>query len=187
MGVPSLNDLAVDGTLNTNKQTNKQKQNENLKEEIVDLQGRSMRDNLLFFGFEECRTSEDRANEQCINKILQFCEAQLGIQNAKEKVKIDRAHRIGRFTNDSRRPIVVKCNFHQDKLLVKKQAYEKLKETSFRVSDQYPRTVQERRKALIPHLIKAKQDGKRAVFNYDKFFINGQLFKENSSHLTASQ
>ena len=62
--------------------------NENLKEEIVDLQGRSMRDNLLFFGFEECRTSEDPANEQCINKILQFCEAQLGIQNAKETVKI---------------------------------------------------------------------------------------------------
>ena len=56
---------------------------------------------------------------------------------------------------------------------VKKQAQEKLRDTPFRVSDQFPKTNKERRRSLIPHLIKAKQDGKRAVLNYDKLYVNG--------------
>ena len=67
------------------------RRNEELAEDIIGLQGRSMRDNLFFFGFEECRNS----------------------------VKLEHAHRIGKITVAKNRPIVVKFNSYQDKLPVK--------------------------------------------------------------------
>ena len=70
------------------------RRNEELAEEIIDLQGRSMRDNLIFFGFEECRTFDERMNENCIDKILSFCEKELNLENVRNSVKLERAHRI---------------------------------------------------------------------------------------------
>ena len=157
-----------------------QKKNESLSEEILELQTRSMKDNLLFFGIDECGTFEDRMQERCAEKIHDFCEKELGIPTAKGQIKIDRAHRIGKFMHGKKRPVVVKFNYFQDKMSVKKQAQEKLRDTPFRVSEQFPKTIQERRRSLIPHLIKAKQDGQRAVLNYDKLYVNGQLFNPGS-------
>ena len=153
------------------------RRNEELAEEIIDLQGRSMRDNLIFFGFEECRTFDERMNENCIDKILSFCEKELNLENVRNSVKLERAHRIGKFTTAKNRPFVVKFNSYQDKLSVKKRAFDQLKDSQFRVSEQFPKVIQERRKTLIPHLIKAKQEGKKAVLSYDKLYIDNQLFK----------
>ena len=99
----------------------------------------------------------------------------IAIDGAGDRIKIDRAHRIGKYDTGKKRPIVVKFNFHQDKIEIKNKAREKLTNTQFRVSEQYPREIQERRKKLIPELIKAKQEGKHAVLAYDKLYINGRL------------
>ena len=136
-----------------------------------------MRDNLIFFSFEECRTFDERMNENCIDKILSFCEKELNLENIHNSVKLERAHRVGKFTAAKNRPIVVKFNSYQDKLSVKKRAFDQLKDSQFRVSEQFPKVIQERRKTLIPHLIKAKQEGKKAVLSYDKLYIDNQLFK----------
>ena len=138
-----------------------------------------MRDNLIFFGFEECRTFDERMNENCIDKILSFCEKGLNLENVRNSVKLEleRAHRIGKFTAAKNRPIVVKFNSYQDKLSVKKRAFDQLKDSQFRVSEQFPKVIQERRKTLIPHLIKAKQEGKKAALSDDKLYIDNQLFK----------
>ena len=152
------------------------RENSALNDMIVDLQARSMRDNLLFFGVEECATAPERRDEDCILKILNFCTEQLGLPDAHENFKIDRAHRLGRFRDGATRPIVAKFCFFQDKLTVRKKAYEQLKNTNFRVSDQYPQAVREKRKVLRPFLEKAKQDGKSAVLSFDKLIINGKPF-----------
>ena len=96
----------------------------------------------------------------------------LAIDGAGDRIKIDRAHRTGKYDTGKKRPIVVKFNFHQDKIEIKNKAREKLTNTQFRVSEQYPREIQERRKKLIPELIK---EGKHAVLAYDKLYINGRL------------
>lgn len=151
--------------------------NTNLSEDIIDLQSRSMRDNLMFFGFPEPQNPDDRKKEDCSAKICNFCVEQLHIPDAATTIKLDRAHRVGRYVQGKTRPIVAKFNFHQDKLNVKRKAFEHLdRQSNFRVADQFPKQIQERRKRLIPAMIHAKQRGKNAVLSYDKLFINGQQF-----------
>ena len=93
--------------------------NEELAEAIKDLQGRSMRDNLIFFGLEECRTFDECMNENCIEIILNFCEKELKLENVRHSVKLEGAHRVGKSTAAKNRPIVVKFTSNQDKLSVK--------------------------------------------------------------------
>ena len=160
------------------------RENASLTSEITDLQARSMRDNLLFFGLDEAGTPDERRAENCAEKILSFCSDMLNIPDAQSTIKVERAHRIGTYQNGKRRPIVVKFNHYPDKLTVKQRAREVFPnpgpnnptESRYRVGDQFPKAIQERRKQLIPILVKAKNDKKRAFLSYDKLCIEGTMY-----------
>ena len=172
--------LASKNSMSTNQAT-LQSENARLSEAVIDLQSRSMRDNLLFYNFPECPSTEERYSEDCQSKVLDFCENTLEIENARLGIKIDRAHRIGRFDPAKKpRPIVVKFNYYPDKLSVKQKAKDKLDNSSFSVGDQFPKAIQDRRRKLIPVMIKAKREGKRAVLAYDKLYINNTLVTAES-------
>lgn len=96
------------------------KMNKDLVEQMSDLKLRNMRDNLLFFGLKE---PSDTTNEDCISKIVHFCENELDICNVDEK--IDRAHRLGKRDQGSSkvRPIVVKFNNYQTRESICRKAY----------------------------------------------------------------
>lgn len=107
--------------------------NATLRNKIVDLQARSMRDNLLFFNMPE----HDKENTtELIHELL---EKKLEIHDARNRVKIDRSHRIGRKREGhwKPRPIVVKFNYHQDREHVRLNA-KKLKGTNIGISEQFP-------------------------------------------------
>jgi len=151
---------------------NLKSENTLLSENIFDLQARSMRDNLLVFNFDEEKSFKTRKAENCINKIIQFCERDLHIENAADNIKSDRAHRVGHFEEGKKRPIVAKFNFYGDKLNVKANAREHLSNTSFRVGDQYPNEIQDRRRKLVPYLVQARQAEKVANLSYDTLYID---------------
>lgn len=143
-----------------------------LREQVIDLQSRSMRDNLLFTGIAE---AEGNVVEDTANVVQNLLEQKLEIP--KEDVDIDRCHRIGVRRRDGRpRTIVVKFRRSNDRERVKKNAA-KLKNTNIYINEQFPREIEERRKKLRPILKQAKRDGKRAVLVRDKLYINGDLFK----------
>lgn len=123
------------------------KMNKDLVEQMSDLKLRNMRDNLLFFGLKE---PSDTTNEDCISKIVHFCENELDICNVDEK--IDRAHRLGKRDQGSSkvRPIVVKFNNYQTRESICRKAYTLKNNTPFGIGEQYPRDVLEKRKKLIP-------------------------------------
>jgi predicted nuclease with TOPRIM domain len=72
--------------------------NATLRNKIVDLQARSMRDNLLFFNIPE------RDQENTTEIIHELLETKMEIRDARNKVKIDRSHRIGRKREGNRKP-----------------------------------------------------------------------------------
>lgn len=167
--------LQAEKKLREAMQTDLQKlklENSRLSDEVVDLQSRSMRDNLLFFGLIEKELHEDRKNENCTELIKTLFKDTLLLENYAE-IKIDRAHRIGKYSHDKTRPVVVKFNYYQDKIAVKNAALDKFPNTTYRVSDQFPRVIQEKRRQLVPELKKAREEGKDAVLVYDKLVIKG--------------
>ncbi|KAH3695823.1 hypothetical protein DPMN_083281 [Dreissena polymorpha] len=47
------------------------------------------------------------------------------------------------------------------------------------VSDQFPKTVQARRKSLLP-AINAKKSGKSAYLSYDKLYIDNKMYTKQT-------
>ena len=70
-----------------------------MEDSITDLQSRSMRENLLFFGLAEYKGER---KENCVSLIDDFCETQLGLSSIGEN--IERAHRIGKFDEGRNTP-----------------------------------------------------------------------------------
>ena len=91
-------------------------------------------------------------------------------------LKLDRAHRLGPFRANKTRPSVVKSNYYEDKLRVKQAAYEHLKNTDCRVSEQFHKAIQERRQTLYSVFAQARLEGKRAVLSYNKLYIDGTMY-----------
>ncbi|MEW8548190.1 MAG: hypothetical protein AB2693_32200 [Candidatus Thiodiazotropha sp.] len=148
---------------------------EQMRNELTDLKGRSMRNNLLFYNFPE--QNVDQKNEKCEEKIYEFCELELEMPNVRSDVKIERAHRIGAFKRGKTRPIVAMFNNYKDKEEIKKIGFSKLTNSRFSVGDQFPKLVQDRRRKLMPVKKAAMREGKRAVFSYDKLYIDGELYE----------
>jgi len=138
-----------------------------------------MRDYLLFFDFDEESTFDNRKSEDCCAKIKRFCEKDLGILDTSSSIKIDIAHRIGKCTLGSKRSIVAKMNFYQDKLLIKQMMHEKRDNITHRVADRFPKEVQDRCRILIPFMVAARSQGKQASLVADKLYINNTLYNEN--------
>lgn len=145
-----------------------------LKADIKDLRCRSMRDNLIFYKIRE------EKDENCENKILDFIENQMHIDNAKTEIKLHRAHRIGTYDGTKTRPIVAKFAYYPDRERVRKAGKE-LKGSMYGVSEQFPPEIMETRRQLIPELKKARKEGKEAYIKIDKLYINKRLYNPENS------
>ena len=147
--------------------------NTTLRNRVIDLQARSMRDNLIFYNIKELK------NENVTDVIHNVLENQLELENAKSLVKIDRTHRLGKQDPRAARPraIVCKLNYYPDKERILANT-RKLKGSGIAISEQFPEEILKVRKRLYPILKKAKQEKKRVKMVRDKLFIEGQLYVE---------
>lgn len=118
--------------------------------------------------------------ENCKELVWEFCKKILKIANPRDNIHIDRAHRIGNRVPNKIRPIVVKFVLTEHKDLVKSALNNvDLKAApfngEFRVTDQLPQEVREKRKTLIPKMLEERKKGNKATLVRDKLFVNGKL------------
>ena len=157
-----------------------------LREEILDLKCRSMRDNLFFFGIEEGE------EEDCEFVLRTFVSRRMKVRKA---ISFERVHRVGRKQenqlrpsqeNQQRpsqenkqrpRPIVAKFTYFQDRELVRRQAPITLKGSDYWVQEQFPPEVEQRRKALYPIMREERKKKNKVALVKDKLFINGVEYK----------
>lgn len=147
------------------------KENKLMKETILDLQTRSMRDNLIFSGIQE------KSPDNPESLIKNFMTTHLRLPpDTVQNITFHRVHRLGKQSDNRPRPIIAKFEHFQQKELVKSKGKE-LKGTTFRLNDQYPREINERRKILYPILKENRKNNKRASLVVDRLYIDGQLFR----------
>ena len=136
-----------------------------LERKIDDLENRSRRNNVVFWGFPE--SVEEPAD--CKKLISEFLETQMDLKN----IEMDRAHRspMGKFNpNTGRRgprPIHVKFLRYSDREEVLRTAPKALKDKRFKgqkifVSDDVSESVRKDRKKLITLRNKLRNEGKFA-------------------------
>lgn len=151
------------------------KENKLLKETVLDVQSRSMRDNLIISGIPE--STPDNPEVQ----VKKFMVTALKIPTETvNNITFHRVHSLGPRGGQRPRPIIAKFEHYQQKMLVKSKGRE-LKGTSFGMNDQFPREINERRKVLYPILKEHRQKGNRTSLVVDKLYIDGQLFRHSTT------
>ena len=118
--------------------------------------------------------------EDCAEKVFEFCENVLKIENPKARIQIERAHRIGNRAAGKICPIVAKFVLSGHKAIVKSalsgvDLNAPPYNGTFKVNDQFPPEVISRRRELIPKLIEERKKGNKAKLVRDKPFVNNKL------------
>ncbi|KAH9379177.1 hypothetical protein HPB48_011826 [Haemaphysalis longicornis] len=142
-----------------------------LQEKSVDMEDRSRRLNLVFYGVDD--TDQLEKWDQSEKLIQKICKDKLGIQLK----SVQRAHRIGRFTGKTKRPIVVNFSSYKEKQDVLVNA-KKFKGTNYSVSQDYSPETRSVRKHLWEYGKAKKEDKSNNVkLNFDKLIINDKAFR----------
>lgn len=143
-----------------------------MKETILDIQTRSMHDNLIFSGIPKHPSD----NPETV--IKDFMKTQLKLPpDTVNQITFYRVYRLGSRSDKSPRPIIVKVEHYKHKELIKSRGKE-LRGTHYGLNDQFPREINERRKVLYPIFKQHRQNNKRANLVVDKLYTEGQLHRD---------
>ncbi|XP_070554706.1 uncharacterized protein [Ptychodera flava] len=106
------------------------------------------------------------------SKVRSLISEKLGIDG--QCIEFDRVHRLA-SARSRPQPIIAKFNRYQQR----KQVYEAakvLKDTEFKVTEDFTKRVRDIRRKLGHHLAAARAEGKRAFLSYDKLKIDGTTY-----------
>ncbi|KAL8596552.1 hypothetical protein ACOMHN_059393 [Nucella lapillus] len=131
-----------------------------------DLEGRSKRNNLIFYGIPR---TEGESKTDCENMIRDMMIDKFDFTR---EIEFDRVHRLGNRENS---PIIERCTFHKDKEEILR-AKKNLKGSRVFVGEDFSQRVRDIRKCLTPHLKAAKGAQKRATMIYDHLLIEGSKY-----------
>jgi chromosome segregation ATPase len=141
-----------------------------LKERQLDLQTRSMRNNLVVFnGIDEVL---DQNTEEVLKKFL------TQVMKVERLPEFHRVHRMGKRVRGKIRPIMAKFVNFKEKEKIQKSAVvlRDVENNKYSVIEQFPKGINDKRKQLHPHFKVANRQCKKAVLVYDKLYVNDELF-----------
>lgn len=149
-----------------------------IKQDILDLQCRSMRNNIVIHGVPEIQGETFQKTE---NLVKTFLASHLRMDEAAvQNIGFGRVHRIGqKHEGHSIRPIVAQFLDPKSKSMVMERGKE-LKGTKFSMNDQFPAEIVKRRRLLFPIMKDAKKSNKRVRLTVDRLYIDGLLYRNAS-------
>ncbi len=159
-----------------------EKEKDDIKEELLQLQARMMQDNLVFYNITEHQN--EPAND-CRDILKQFLKTEMKISDRNmELISFDRVHRMGKKTVNTKRPIVAKFNPVEGKRIVLDHIKNLDKSKKFGVNEQLPRQLEERKKSLMPAFKEAQKDNKKPKWQMDRLVIGGNVTKAHTDKVT---
>jgi hypothetical protein len=155
------------------------KREETTTDKILDLEARSMRDNLIFYGI-----NETEQNENCEELVKTLIQTKLQLDTT--DMQFDRAHRLGGPRARKPRPVVVKFHRYSDRETVRRKSYDENVKASLRGSNQgvgiqSPLQYREARKALTETAQQEKSKGHQTRITGNTLFVNNKPVKKYSS------
>ncbi|KAF7641833.1 hypothetical protein LDENG_00270870 [Lucifuga dentata] len=160
----------------TNKTDTLAKENKKTNETVLDIQSRSMCDNLIFSGIPENPSSDD---PEALLKDFMISKLKLPPDTV-DNITFHCVHRLGGPKSKKPRLIIAKLEHYKHKDLIKSKARE-LKGSNFRINDQFPKEINDRWKILYPIMKQHRQNNKRAYMVVDKLYVDGQLYRNLST------
>ena len=172
----TLTDIKSDNSTSNEMIIKLQSDLDELHDRHIDLQMRSMRENLIFTGIPI--TGKDESSDETEKRLEEFMYINLKMDSVAE---YERAHRFGKEyeVTDKHgrvkyisRPIVCRFRNFKERERVRKSAKE-LRGTDYGISEQFPKEINDRRKELWPLFQEARRQRKKAFFRRDRLFVEG--------------
>ncbi|XP_063446615.1 uncharacterized protein LOC134726146 [Mytilus trossulus] len=159
-----------------------ERENNDMKTKLTDIQCRAMNYNLIFTGFPEHR------DENIEDKLRRFLYHEMKID---QRIEFNNVHRFGRRSENGKRPIVAKFVYFSDLEMVKK-AGKHLKGSDYGVNEQFPPEIEQRRRRLYPIMKEERRKKAKVVLNRDKLYVNNELvnpdvYESESTHVDPRQ
>ena len=149
---------------------------DHLRLQLLNYEVYSRRENLRFYGIPEIEGEE---NTEAVLKA--FLEKELNVENA-QSIEFQRVHRVGKKDRNTRKPrtIIARCLRFKDRENLFSYQRNIDSQSNFGIGPDLPKQVIDMRKRLIPKMVQARKDGKRAAFSRTepyKLFIDGMEVK----------
>nr|XP_050038278.2 uncharacterized protein LOC126535453 [Dermacentor andersoni] len=151
----------------------------NLSTKNDELENRARRNNLILHGLPE---SSDEDNERLSSDIAKWFEDKLKMSCP----QIERCHRLGRPSRDRPRPVIMKLLDYREKVSVLKSGH-KLKETDYRISEDFSLRVRNIRKKLWEASESFRNNGCTVRIRFDHIFIDKIRYNWNSASNTLEK
>ena len=152
---------------------NLKESNIHINDRVTELECRSMRDNLIFYGIPESQ------NEDCEKLIKSMCVETMNIDTA-AGFTVDRAHRLGSDKQRKPRPVVVKFHYPKEREIIRQKSFDRvindrMRQQNLGVGEQWPKHVRDTRRELRPLMQREKEKGNNVRLVRDKLFVNGKM------------
>lgn len=138
-----------------------------LRTRLDDLEDRSQRDNVVFFGIEDVASETAEQSEM---KVLKLFASKLQLTISSDSIA--RAHRIGKFSSGRNRPLIVKFSAYKTKETVFDKRF-LLKGCNVSMSEDFCATTRDTRKALYEY---GKELHVPFNLQHTKLFANGKCY-----------
>ncbi|CAN7945762.1 unnamed protein product, partial [Ixodes hexagonus] len=139
-----------------------------LEARLDDAENRSRRNNLIFYGLPDPTASETFAQSE--QRVIRHCFDLFNV--TLDPKEIERAHRLGRYTADQCRPIIVKFAFFKTKEFILSNG-PKLKGTNYSIGEDFSRPVRNARRHLVAF---AKTKSVAFSLRYKTLFIGSKRY-----------
>ena len=141
-----------------------------LEKKTDDLEGRSRRNNLIFYGVAK---EDDETSSSCEDRLREIFTDRLELS---EDIMLDRVHRL---SDKPSAPLIARFTYFKHKTAVLR-AKHKFKGTNIFVSEDFSEAVRDVRKKLRSFIPNLKAAGKRVMMVHDHLLVDGKkLFLSN--------
>ena len=139
-----------------------------LKEKVVDLTSRSMRDNIVIKNIDETTENLEESAMVFFKDVMKISTDNL------KKIQIERIHRAGKYITGRKRIVIAKLNSKGKDIVMSHIKYIP-RDSQIRVTDQHPPEVHANREKLWPVFVEAKSAGKQAIWRQDTLHVDGKV------------
>ena len=168
------------GLLDTELKASEQ-ENRVLKEQLLQQESYTRRDNLLFLGIQE------QHNENSEETVRTLLRSSLGLSDETVKtILISRCHRVGKKKSSHPRPIIARFLIHSQKMWVWQKRFT-LKETPYLIKEDFPREIQNRRKLMLPLYNEAKRRDRTTKIVGERVTYRGRSYSYPQASQLASE
>lgn len=136
---------------------------EKCQQKCNELEDRSRRNNLRIDGLSE---GDAETWDETEKKVKNVFSKKLNVQN----VRIERAHRVGKKTEERHRTIVLKMLDYKEKEMILSKASQ-LKNTGIYINEDFCADTLLKRKSLWEQVKMHRKNGKFATVRYDKLIV----------------